>query len=207
MVKNTHGGNGHKKFARKHTTNKPNNRLRVALEEGEEYAIVTKMLGNNMFHCHCIDNTSRLGHIRGKFAGRGKRDNMIGCGTWVLIGVREWDLDKQQDTSGKGKLQQCDLLEVYTESDKDYLKDTIDADWIILINNDVTRNKTPNDNGNNLDDDAFKFVTEKDMDRQRFIEEMKSEATEKISLKIQESNIPKYNNNNDDDDEVNIDDI
>uniref|UniRef100_A0A6C0IRZ0 S1-like domain-containing protein n=1 Tax=viral metagenome TaxID=1070528 RepID=A0A6C0IRZ0_9ZZZZ len=205
MVKNTHGGNGHKKFARKHTTNKPNNRLRVALEEGEEYAIVTKMLGNNMFHCHCIDNTSRLGHIRGKFAGRGKRDNMISCGTWVLIGVREWDLDKQQDTSGKGKLQQCDLLEVYTESDKDYLKDTIDADWIILINNDVTRNKTPNDNGNNLDDDAFKFVTEKDMDRQRFIEEMKSEATEKISLKIQESNIPKYNDDNDD--EVNIDDI
>ena len=134
MVKNTHGGSGHKKFARKHTVSKPNNRLRVALEEGEEYAIVTKMLGNNMFHCHCIDNVVRLGHIRGKFAGRGKRDNMIACGTWVLIGIREWDLDKKEVGT---KLQQCDLLEVYSESDKDYLKDTIDAQWFVLMNNDV----------------------------------------------------------------------
>jgi hypothetical protein len=44
------------------------------------------------------------------------------------------------------------------------------------------------------------------MERQKFIEEMKSEATEKISLKIQENN--NENNNNDIyDDEVNIDDI
>jgi translation initiation factor 1A len=202
MVKNTHGGSGHKKFGRKYTSNKPNNRLRIALEEGEEYAIVTKMLGNNMFHCHCIDNVLRLGHIRGKFAGRGKRDNMISCGTWVLIGVREWDIDKKEVTGGK--LQQCDLLEVYSESDKDYLKDTVDAHWITLINNDISRTKTQGDNNN--EEDGFNFVTEKDMERQKFIEEMKSEATEKISLKIQESN--NENNNNDIyDDEVNIDDI
>lgn len=205
MVKNTHGGNGHKKFARKHTTSKPNNRLRLAIEEGEEYAIVTKMLGNNMFHCHCIDNVPRLGHIRGKFAGRGKRDNMIGCGTWVLIGIREWDLDKKADTNANGKLQQCDLLEVYSETDKDYLKDSIDAEWITLINNDVTRTKPPNDsNMSNMAnvDDAFNFVTEKDMDRQRFIDEMKSEATEKISLKMKD-----LTSMDEENDEVNIDDI
>ena len=205
MVKNTHGGNGHKKFARKHTTSKPNNRLRLAIEEGEEYAIVTKMLGNNMFHCHCIDNVPRLGHIRGKFAGRGKRDNMIGCGTWVLIGIREWDLDKKADTNANGKLQQCDLLEVYSETDKDYLKDSIDAEWFTLINNDVTRTKPPNDsNMSNMTnvDDAFNFVTEKDMDRQRFIDEMKSEATEKISLKMKD-----ITSMDEENDEVNIDDI
>lgn len=201
MVKNTHGGSGHKKFGRKHTVNKPNNRLRIALEEGEEYAIVTKMLGNNMFHCHCIDNVMRLGHIRGKFAGRGKRDNMISCGTWVLIGVREWDLDKKE--SAGGKLQQCDLLEVYSESDKDYLKDTVDANWFTLINNDITRTKTNGDKSNNNEEDGFSFITEKDMERQQFIEEMKSEATEKISLKNQEDT----NINNIVDDEVNIDDI
>lgn len=203
MVKNTHGGSGHKKFARKHTVSKPNNRLRIALEEGEEYAIVTKMLGNNMFHCHCIDNVVRLGHIRGKFAGRGKRDNMIATGTWVLIGIREWDLDKKEVGT---KLQQCDLLEVYSESDKDYLKDTINAQWFVLINNDVSRAKTNGINDNGMDDgDGFDFITEKDMERQRFIEEMKSETTEKISLKLQET---KDNNiNNIEDDEVNIDDI
>jgi len=198
MVKNTHGGSGHKKFGRKHTVSKPNNKLRIALEEGEDYAIVTKMLGNNMFHCHCIDNIVRLGHIRGKFAGRGKRDNMISCGTWVLIGVREWDLDKKE-TAG-GKLQQCDLLEVYSESDKDYLKDTVDANWFILMNNDSSRTKTGTILDNNDDGDGFNFITEKDMERQKFIEEMKSEATEKISLK--DTNI-----NNIDNDQVNIDDI
>jgi initiation factor 1A len=211
MVKNTHGGSGHKKFGRKYTVNKPNNRLRVALEEGEEYAIVTKMLGNNMFHCHCIDDTIRLGHIRGKFAGRGKRDNMIGCGTWVLIGIREWDLDKKATNDGSNsKLQQCDLLEVYSESDKDYLKDTIDANWIILINNDITRTKTHNDRVGQFDGDdgeGFKFVTDKDMERQRFIEEMKSDATEKISLKIKETNSDSDDNKNNDDDQIDIDDI
>lgn len=209
MVKNTHGGSGHKKFGRKYTVNKPNNKLRVALEEGEEYAIVTKMLGNNMFHCHCIDDTVRLGHIRGKFAGRGKRDNMIGCGSWVLIGVREWDLDKK-DVDGK-KLQQCDLLEVYSESDKDYLKDTIDANWFVLINNDVTRTKTSNDRGMNADDydDDFRFITDKDIERQKFIDEMKSDATEKITLKVKETNTISSDddNKNIDDDQIDIDDI
>jgi initiation factor 1A len=77
MVKNTHGGSGHKKFGRKYTTSKHSSRLRISENEYEIYAIATKMLGNNMIHCHCIDGIPRLGHIRGKFTGRGKRDNMI----------------------------------------------------------------------------------------------------------------------------------
>ena len=36
-----------------------------------------------------------LGHIRGKFTGRGKRDNMLECGKWVLIGLREWDIPSE----------------------------------------------------------------------------------------------------------------
>ena len=127
MVKNTKGGSGHKKFGRKFTVAKPNNRLRISEDEGEIYAIVTKLLGNNMFHCYCIDDVDRLGHIRGKFTGRGKRENMIAPGTWVLIGIREWDMDKISEVSKdkKKKLSQCDLLEVYSESDKDRLKDTV----------------------------------------------------------------------------------
>ena len=45
MVKNTHGGSGHKKFARKHTSGAKSNKLRISEDEGEIYAIVTKMLG------------------------------------------------------------------------------------------------------------------------------------------------------------------
>ena len=91
MVKNTFGGSSHKKFARKNTVGPKSNKLRVSDDEGEVYAIVTKMLGNNMFHCYCIDDTIRLGHIRGKFTGRGKRDNMVEGGKWVLIGF-DWVL-------------------------------------------------------------------------------------------------------------------
>ena len=108
MVKNTHGGSGHKKFARKHTSGAKSNKLRISEDEGEIYAIVTKMLGNGMFHCHCIDGTIRLGHIRGKFTGRGKRDNLVESGKWLLIGLREWDLPSEKSCSiSKGKGKKC----------------------------------------------------------------------------------------------------
>lgn len=190
MVKNIHGGGGHKKFARKHTISKPNNKLRVSEDEFEVYAVVTKMLGNGMFHCHCMDNVVRLGHIRGKFTGRGKRDNMVTGGSWVLIGLREWDADK---TTNEKKLQHCDLLEVYSEADKEYLKNNVDENWITLIINDVTRAVDEDDdkgkylNYDNEDDDGFNFVSEKQAERLKFMEEMKSETAEKISLKIKNS--------------------
>ena len=111
MVRNTQGGSSHKKFGRKYTTGAKSNKLRVSEDEGEIYAIVTKMLGNNMFHCFCIDGSIRLGHIRGKFTGRGKRDNMVDSGKWVLIGLREWDSGSGSAiASTKSKLQKCDLL-------------------------------------------------------------------------------------------------
>ena len=117
MPKNTQGGSSHKKFARKHNLGGFNkNKLRISEDEGELYAIVTKLLGNGMFHCHCIDDTLRLGHIRGKFSGRGKRDNMVEAGKWVLIGLREWDVPSEKTsmslTTASKKIQQCDLLEV-----------------------------------------------------------------------------------------------
>ena len=202
MVKNTQGGSSHKKFARKHTSeSRNNNKLRISLDKGEIYAIVTKMLGNGMFHCYCIDNIVRLGHIRGKFSGRGKRDNMVESGKWVLIGLREWDIpsDKNNTISkGQQKMQQCDLLEVYSDMDKLRLKDSCSERWTILENNDV--NKTLLGESGNLDDE-FVFSTDKDIERERLIEEMKSSKTEKI--KFDESNSTKINT----EDEINFDDI
>lgn len=201
MVKNTHGGSGHKKFGRKFTSGAKNNKLRISLDEGEVYAIVTKILGNGMFHCHCIDNILRLGHIRGKFTGRGKRDNMVESGKWVLIGLREWDNSSETSLSisGKGKkqkIQQCDLLEVYSDMDKQILKESISEDWNILDNNDNSKISFGEVSTN---EDEFIFTTEKDLERERLIQEMQSSTAEKITLDIGETE--------DAEEEINFDDI
>lgn len=186
MVKNTHGGSGHKKFGRKFTTGAKSNRLRISEDEGEIYAIVTKMLGNGMFHCFCIDGEARLGHIRGKFSGRGKRDNMVEPGKWVLIGLREWDIgsDKASSTTiKKEKLQKCDLLEVYSDTDKIRLKETVVEDWNVLESNDVSRTTKDLETG----DTEILFASEKDEDRERLAAEMESATTEKIVFKVGEN--------------------
>jgi len=185
MVKNTHGGSGHKKFARKHTTSKGSNKLRVSEEEGEIYAIVTALNGNNMFTCFCIDGINRLGRIRGKFSGgRGKRDNTLIIGTWVLVGLREWDIEstpiKSETTSTKKqKLQECDLLEVYSESDKNQLIDSESQDWGLLISNDKSRiiGET-----SSYESDIM-FASEKDIERSELIQKMNSDTEKKIGMK------------------------
>ena len=199
MGKNIHGGAGHKKFGRKFTSGAKINKLRISEDEGELYAIVTKMLGNNMFHCYCIDGIVRLGHIRGKFTGRGKRDNMVQGGIWVLVGLREWDVPSEKSSiisKGKEKMQQCDLLEVYTDSDKQRLKETISEDWHILDTNDVSKKNT----GEGAYDDDFIFATDRDFERERLIEEMKSTTAEKITLCVSESKTAA-------EEEINFDDI
>jgi len=184
MVRNTHGGSGHKKFARKHTTGaKGSSKLRTSENDGEIYAVVTKMLGNGMFHCHCIDEVVRLGHIRGKFSKRGgKRDNMVEAGKWVLIGLREWDISPTAMASKSDKIQHCDLLEVFNDSDKSRLKDTVEEDWHLLDSNDPTKHRSDVP----IDADDIVFTTHKDLERQQLMSEMDSSIVEKIVFKIGE---------------------
>lgn len=198
MVKNTHGGNRHKAFARKHSGPSESSRLRTCVEEGEIYAIVTKMLGNNMFHCHCIDNVVRLGHIRGKFSGRRKSGHMLSSGTWVLVGLREWDAPagKATTSSGKVKLSECDLLEVYDEASKDRLMETERREWSILKMNDTSKSMTKEEKM--AEDEYFTFATEKDEEVDRLLGEMNSTKTEKITFKNDETK---------EEEEINIDDI
>jgi translation initiation factor IF-1 len=114
MVKND-GGNKGKGLARKHVTSGGSNKqLRVAVEDGERYAVVSKMLGNGMCYVRLLSGGSasdKLCIIRNKFKGRGKRDNILDSGSWVLVGMREWA--SKQDT--------CDLLEVYNHGERDRL--------------------------------------------------------------------------------------
>jgi translation initiation factor IF-1 len=192
--KNVHGGAGHKKFARKHTTtgSSSNSFIRTSQDPNEIYAIATKMLGNNMFHCHCIDNKVRLCHIRGRFGGRNKRDNVISAGTWILVGLREWENIGTTTTTSK-KLQQCDLLEIYSGISKERLKELEDCNWSILNANDLSKVDTATIEG----EDDFKFMTDRDEEIMRLNEEMKSNASKKITM-IEENN---------DDEEIDVDNI
>ena len=123
MVKNVTGGKRTKCGARKNLTKPVSNFLRTSSNALEVYGCVTKLLGNNMFEVLCIDDKIRKGVIRGKFSGRGKRDNFIGRGTWVLIGLREWEKNDQS----------CDLMEVYSERDKELLKSRYsEVNWKIF---------------------------------------------------------------------------
>lgn len=196
MVKNTHGGNRHKAFARKHSGPSESSRLRTCVEEGEVYAIVTKMLGNNMFHCHCIDNIVRLGHIRGKFSGRRKSGHMLSSGTWVLVGLREWDAGKPTTSSGKVKLGECDLLEVYDEASKDRLMEMERRDWNILKMNDTSKSSTKEEKM--AEDDYFTFATERDEEADRLLGEMNSANATRIAFRDEETK---------EEEEINIDDI
>jgi translation initiation factor IF-1 len=119
MVKNDTGGNKGKGLARKHVNAAKcggSKLLRVATDEAERYAVVSKMLGNGMCYVRLLSggnggNGDKLCIIRNKFKGRGKRDNILDSGSWVLVGMREWA--SKQDT--------CDLLEVYNDGERDRL--------------------------------------------------------------------------------------
>ena len=128
MVRNDGGGNRMKHLARKHVngaSQQQNKFLRVALSKEEIYGYILRLLGNGMCMVKCVDGYERLCHIRGKFTGRSKRENALSQGTWVLIGLRQWDADKEfaLKTSKTGKsIQKCDLLEIYTPTEREKLR-------------------------------------------------------------------------------------
>jgi len=132
MVKN-YGGNKAKGMARKNAGSGKEKTTRTSDDEFEMYAIVEKYHGNKMCDVLCIDGESRLCHIRGKFSGKGKRDNTVAKNTWVLVGIRDYETIKE------GKKANCDLLDVYNDKDKETLKTTIKAEWTLFT-------KTENDN-------------------------------------------------------------
>ena len=156
MVKNTCGGNKHKGHARKHVNAKPSNKLRIGENDGELYAVVTSLLGNGMFYAHCIDDRLCLGQIRGKFSGRGRRDNLVELGKWVLVGERPWG--DSSSSSGKVKTRKCDLLEVYTDLDRERLRDTVSANWSVLLSIDNGKTGAATSEAT----DGFAFASERD---------------------------------------------
>ena len=115
MVKNT-GGNKAKCFGRKHMSSSNSSFIRMTENESEKYGIVRKIYGGAICEVFCHDLVTRQGIIRGKFRGKGKRNNIIASGTVVLIGLRDWA------TVTKSEKEQCDILEVYSALELEQLK-------------------------------------------------------------------------------------
>ncbi len=137
MVKNLKGGSKSKQMGRKFVTAPVDRKVRLIHEEGELYAVVTKLLGNGMFTANDIEGKERLVVMRNKFRGKGKRDNAVMLGSWVMIGERDFE------TGAKPK---CDLLEVYTDIEKQKLKKSGNPIFLLL------KSEYDNAGESNLDD-------------------------------------------------------
>ena len=146
MVRNKVGGNKSKKMGRKYLNAPQTKGLRMSREEAEMYAVVDTMYGHGMCNVICLDGKERLCIIRRKFKGRGKRDNMISLGSWLLVGIREWEVVRE------GKKPKCDLLEVYNDNEKEQLIKRCKQDLTPLIHIMKTNNNEDED-GN-----VFEFV-------------------------------------------------
>ena len=75
-------------------------------DDGQEYAQVTKMLGNGRVDVLCIDGVKRLGIIRGAMRNK----IWINLSDFVLVGLRDFQDNK------------CDILLKYTSDEVRNLK-------------------------------------------------------------------------------------
>ena len=100
--------------------------VRIA-EEGEQYAIVIRRLGNGNFLVKLKDSTERICAIRQKFNRKNK--DVIEVGSWLLVADRDYSTKKTH----------CDMLEVYSKTEVNKLMD-ISNDWEVFTGED-TREK------------------------------------------------------------------
>ena len=177
MVRNEGGGNKMKHLARKHvngSSQQQNKFLRVSLSKEEIYAYVVRLFGNSMCLVKCVDGYERLCHIRGKFTGRSKRENAMSQGTWVLVGLRQWDAEKEfasKVSKTDKNIQKCDLLEIYSASEREKLRvqEKIFQDLVTEGNN-----SDGGGNGSNSDDEFksngnIEFKDQKTLEYQEII--------------------------------------
>lgn len=118
MVKNA-GGNKSKKVARKNVSQGGGgghtNDVRKAADASEMYAAVIKIFSSQRCSVLGADGNTYQCTIRGKFLKNKRSGEGLVNGAWVLIGFYDWEV--RSDGSKK-----CDLLEIYSNLEKDKLK-------------------------------------------------------------------------------------
>ena len=114
-MKNT-GGNKSKKVARKNvSTSTVTHDVRRAVDASEMYAAVAKIYSSQRCSVLGADGNTYQCTIRGKFLKNKRSGEGLVNGAWVLIGFYDWEV--RSDGSKK-----CDLLEIYSNMEKDKLK-------------------------------------------------------------------------------------
>ena len=130
-----------------------------------------------------------------KFKGRNKRHNLVDNGTWILVGLREWETV----TMDSKKPQKCDLLEVYSNTDKEKLKKNEDNDYFKVFlstgNENISTNREFND-----EDCLIEFESSREGEYESLLSNSK---TQNIVLKNQEEDSDSSSSPSD----FNIDDI
>jgi hypothetical protein len=114
MVKNA-GGNKSKKVARKNVSHTSTHDVRKAVDASEMYAAVIKIYSSQRCSVLGADGNTYQCTIRGKFLKNKRSGEGLINGAWILIGFYDWEV--RSDGSKK-----CDLLEIYSNLEKDKLK-------------------------------------------------------------------------------------
>ncbi|PVD28646.1 hypothetical protein C0Q70_11240 [Pomacea canaliculata] len=101
---------GGKNRRRGKNENENEKRELVFKEDGQEYAQVTKMLGNGRLEAMCFDGVKRLCHIRGKL----RKKVWINSGDIILLGLRDYQ-DTKADVILKYTADEARNLKAYGE--------------------------------------------------------------------------------------------
>jgi initiation factor 1A len=90
---NQHGGKAYKKGSKKKVQQQATQAARFnGCDEGQDYARITRMLGNRRVMCFCNDGVERVGKIRGSLC-RGPKRQTIAVGDIVITSARNFNGD------------------------------------------------------------------------------------------------------------------
>jgi len=160
MPKNTGMGGNKRKKGKKQV--QEDRELRYK-EESEEYAQITKILGDGRFQCKCADGVDRIAHVRGKMRKR----TWLANGDIILVSIREFEPEK------------CDVVEKYKEKEVAKLKSVGEIpDTMVLVNSGEKEEKNDDEGGIVLEDSVQETTTKKKESSSGFDIESESEEEE-----------------------------
>ena len=112
---NQHGGKAYKKGSKKKVQQQVAHVARFSgRDEDQEYARVTKMLGNRRTLCFCNDGLERVGKIRGSLC-KGPKRQKIEVGDIVIVSSRSFDSGSGSESGSESEDESNTIKHVQTE--------------------------------------------------------------------------------------------